>query len=65
MQFMMNDHLKLTTDDTVQYLTKNYSNVANGYDRVFLDIHRMSEVLTDSSVVQFHENIKASNIYSA
>ena len=55
MKMMMNDHLKLTTDEAVQRIKKNYDADIIAYDKVHDEILQMSDMLTDGIVKQFPE----------
>lgn len=55
MKMMMNDHLKLTTDEAVQRIKKNYDADAVAYDKVHEEILKMSDMLADGIVKQFPE----------
>src|SRR6185436_3603038 len=50
MQMMMNDHLKLTTDEAVQRIKKNYDADVAAYDKVHDEILKMSDMLADGIV---------------
>ena len=55
MKMMMNDHLKLTTDEAVQRIKKNYDADVVAYDKVHDEILKMSDMLSDGIVKQFPE----------
>ena len=55
MKMMMNDHLKLTTDEAVQRIKKNYDADIIAYDKVHDEILQMSDMLSDGIVKQFPE----------
>ena|SRR5258705_6949996 len=55
MKMMMNDHLKLTTDEAVQRIKKNYDADITAYDKVHEEILKMSDVLAEGVVKQFPE----------
>ena len=55
MKMMMDDHLKLTTDEAVQRIKKNYDADAIAYDKVHDEILKMSDMLADGIAKQFPE----------
>jgi len=55
MKMMMDDHLKLTTDEAVQRIKKNYEADAAAYDKVHDEILKMSDMLADGIIKQFPE----------
>ena len=59
MKTMMNDHLKLTTDEAVQRIKKDYDADVIAYDNVHKEILKMSDMLADGIVKQFPEKFSA------
>ncbi|HMK25012.1 MAG TPA: hypothetical protein VK483_03210 [Chitinophagaceae bacterium] len=65
MKMMMNDHLKLTTDEAVQRIKKNYDADIAAYDKVHDEILKMSDMLTDGIIKQFPEKFNDSGTKTA
>lgn len=53
MKAMMRDHLRLTTDEVVARLQRNWTADVRAYDRIHLQILRMSDMLAAGIVTQF------------
>ncbi len=53
MKMMMHDHLKLTTEEAVCRIKKDYDADVIAYDKVHNEILKMADMLTDGIVLQF------------
>lgn len=58
MKMMMNDHLKLTTDEVVQRINKDYDADVVAFDKTENEILKMADMLTDGIIKQFPEKFK-------
>ena len=58
MKKMMHDHLKLTTDEVIARIKKDYDADIAAYDKVHNEILEMSDMLTDGIVKQFPKKFK-------
>lgn len=61
MKTMMNEHLKLTTDEAVKRIKKDYDGDVKAYDMVHLEILKMSDMLAKGIVMQFPEKFKGNS----
>ncbi len=55
---MMNEHLKLTTDEATQRIKKNYDADVLAYDKVRAELMHMSDMLVDGIIKQFPKKFK-------
>ena len=53
MKAMMRSHLRLTTNEVVARLTKNWAADVRAYDRIHVQILHMADMLSDGLVTQF------------
>ncbi len=58
MKKMMHDHLKLTTDEAVARIKKDYDADIVAYDKVHSEILEMADMMTDGIVKQFPAKFK-------
>ena len=59
LKMMMTDHLKLTTDEAVQRIKKDYDADVIAFEKVNNEILKMSDMLTDGIVKQFPAKFKS------
>ncbi len=62
MKKMMNDHLKLTTDEAVQRIKKDYDGDIEAYDKVHSEILKMADMLSDGITKQYPEKFKEEEV---
>lgn len=58
MKMMMRDHLKITTDEAVARIKKDYDADVIAYDKIHNEILIMADILSDGIVKQFPEKFK-------
>ncbi len=58
MKSMMHDHLKLTTDEAVARIKKDYDGDIAAYDKVHDEILKMADMLSDGIVKQYPDKFK-------
>ncbi len=59
MKLMMKDHLKLTTDEAVARIKKDYDADVKAYDAVHIEILKMADMLSEGIIMQFPEKFKS------
>ncbi len=57
-KMMMHDHLKLTTDEAVARIKKDYDGDIKAYDNVHDEILKMADMLSEGIIRQFPEKFK-------
>lgn len=58
MKSMMNDHLKLTTDEAVARIKKDYKADIKAYDKVHDEILMMADMLSEGIIKQYPDKFK-------
>lgn len=64
LKVMMHEHLQLTTDEAVQRIKKDYVADVVAFDKVHLEILKMSDMLADGIVKQFPAKFKSNGMAS-
>ena len=58
MKMMMHDHLKLTTDEAMQRIKKDYDADVIAYDKIHVEILKMADMFADDIAKQFPEKFE-------